>query len=620
MNTDAPCNLNPSAPHKNITAPANTTNKTTTNSSYSQIYSNLCTLDYKKIIEIVTSVVKGAPCPDQECQNIFNKLQNIAKINPSSTCHYPLIITQALALAYIYSNGSNAFINNAFNTDSFKCWLNIQSVYNNGSINMNKINIRNINNTYLEQGNIKFPEDNNHFHTVPMVQETRIILNKSGIQGEIYTTANRTGNSEKRAIIYYKDKGLLYIGSVNNEHQPSDTGSIVSKHKNITTGMWKEGKLLGKYVEIQYADSNANNKYQGEYARGKPNGMGTLTSRDGSIYTGYFVDGMQHGKGSYTDRNKNKITGTWNNDKLTTEAVEIRFITGDIYTGQHQDGTPHGNGFIKYSHGSSHAGNFTNGILHGKGSYMSKDGDKITGVWNNGELTTADVKVHFITGDIYRGQHKNGVAHGEGIAEYSNGSRYKGAFVNGIRHGQGKHTDINKNIISGEWNNNNLESTATINIVYYSTKKVYSGSHQNGIPHGDGVIKYADGSSHEGNFVNGSLCGKGSYTDKKGNKVSGTWENGKITTAKIVTQYADGKVYEGEHDETGNPHGQGVLKDSDGVRSYQGTFEHGALRGHGSYTDENGNTTSGIYEGDSVVAKLLDITIFSEVLLMPAAA
>lgn len=212
----------------------------------------------------------------------------------------------------------------------------------------------------------------------------------------------------KRAIIYYKDNGLLYIGSVNNEHQPSDTGSIVSKHKNITTGMWKEGKLLGKYVEIQYADSNANNKYQGEYARGKPNGMGTLTSRDGSIYTVYFVDGMRHGKGS--------------------------------------------------------------------------------------------------------------------------------------------------------------------------------------------------------------------YTDKKGNKVSGTWENGKITTAKIVTQYADGKVYEGEHDETGNPHGQGVLKDSDGVRSYQGTFDHGALSGHGSYTDENGNTTSGIYENDSVVAKLLDITIFSEVLLMPEAA
>ena len=51
----------------------------------------------------------------------------------------------------------------------------------------------------------------------------------------------------------------------------------------------------------------------------------------------------------------------------------------------------------------------------------------------------------------YEGDVKKGMAHGEGIFTFSDGSKYEGKFKKNKIHGKGKYTDLEGNVFEGKW-------------------------------------------------------------------------------------------------------------------------------------------------------------------------
>ena len=79
------------------------------------------------------------------------------------------------------------------------------------------------------------------------------------------------------------------------------------------------------------------------------------------------------------------------------------------------------------------------------------------------------------------------------------------------------------------------------------------GGYQNGLPHGNGALTYANGDKYEGEFFEGEIAGRGKYT------------------------YADGSVYEGQF-ENALPNGEGsyTYTEMNGKKvTLSGTFING---------------------------------------------
>lgn len=62
-------------------------------------------------------------------------------------------------------------------------------------------------------------------------------------------------------------------------------------------------------------------------------------------------------------------------------------------------------------------------------------------------------ELHYVNGDVFRGDWKNDFACGHGELNYANGDSYSGSWLNDRRHGQGKFTSAQdgKVCISYRW-------------------------------------------------------------------------------------------------------------------------------------------------------------------------
>lgn len=105
-----------------------------------------------------------------------------------------------------------------------------------------------------------------------------------------------------------------------------------------------EGSILNGRIEgfgklIILSDGDT---YEGNYVRGKPQGLGHFFNDDGDHYEGYFVDGMRSGMGTYW---------YWPESKIFK------------YVGEWKEGEKHGKGTLFYRNGKTVSGNFINGVL-----------------------------------------------------------------------------------------------------------------------------------------------------------------------------------------------------------------------------------------------------------------
>ena len=105
-----------------------------------------------------------------------------------------------------------------------------------------------------------------------------------------------------------------------------------------------------------------------------------------------------------------------------------------------------------------------------------------------------------------------------------------------------------------------------------------------------------NGTTYVGNFVNGKMHGKGTFTYSDGATYVGEFKNGKEHGVGTFRCWQHGSKYEGEF-KYGKKHGIGTYTYPDGV-IYVGDWVQGKRHGSGVITYPGGRKQSGKFEND----------------------
>ncbi|WP_282935817.1 hypothetical protein [Paenibacillus sp. RC67] len=100
----------------------------------------------------------------------------------------------------------------------------------------------------------------------------------------------------------------------------------------------------------------------------------------------------------------------------------------------------------------SYQGQMWNGMKHGKGRYQWSDGTQYLGLWSRDVEHGTGTKL-FANGDRYHGEWKDGFFHGKGIYEWKDGTKFEGCWEYNLEHGFGIQTRSDGTVRRGLWAN-----------------------------------------------------------------------------------------------------------------------------------------------------------------------
>ena len=207
-------------------------------------------------------------------------------------------------------------------------------------------------------------------------------------------------------------------------------------------------------------------------------------------------------------------------------------------------------------------------------------------------------RIEFENGDVYEGEFKNGLMHGEGVYRWADGAVYEGEFKDGYRFGKGKYiwgigSPFEGDVYEGDFRYG--ERTGVGTYIWGSKSKYagdkYEGAFYCGAKYGKGVYTFSSGNRYDGSFVDDEMTGKGIFIYKNGNSYGGEFKKDK-RHGKGIYHYANGSVYEGEFAE-GKMTGYGVLTYPD-KSCYEGMLLDGKKNGKGVLKDSKGKI---VYKG-----------------------
>lgn len=189
-------------------------------------------------------------------------------------------------------------------------------------------------------------------------------------------------------------------------------------------------KAFSKVLEVTN-EKTKKESFKGQILKGKRNGMGLLSMKDGYIYVGDFYRNNMSGYGMFIAPENENIR---NCDSCT------------VYVGNILDGKKHGFGSC-YS---------ANGRLIYQGQF---ENDKPTSTYpalNINQLKNFSL-LELTNGDIFLGEIKNGNANGYGVLLFPNGDLWLSTFKEGMKKGIGLYL-----LYDGEWetlnfNGNNFD-------------------------------------------------------------------------------------------------------------------------------------------------------------------
>ncbi|EFC38617.1 predicted protein [Naegleria gruberi] len=181
--------------------------------------------------------------------------------------------------------------------------------------------------------------------------------------------------------IEYPD-GSVYTGELLDDNRHGQGYYFTPNYTHV--GDWEKDKKNGQAI-IEY--TSLGDKYEGNFVDNFPDGKGTFTFRDGSVYCGEFEKGCRHGEGTLTyGDGVTKYEGEWAKDKQTGKAI-ITYLEG-VYEGEVVDGKRQGHGTFTYANGDIYDGEWVNDQKQGKGIYFFEglsSGVKYRGEWFKGK-------------------------------------------------------------------------------------------------------------------------------------------------------------------------------------------------------------------------------------------
>jgi len=105
---------------------------------------------------------------------------------------------------------------------------------------------------------------------------------------------------------------------------------------------------------------------------------------------------------------------------------------------------------MHYVHGDVFEGNYKNGLIDGFGKYTWVSGSVYEGNYKN-DAQNGFGKYTWVSGNVYEGNYKNNAQNGYGKMTWSNGDIYEGNYKNGLKDGFGKYTWVAGHIYEGNW-------------------------------------------------------------------------------------------------------------------------------------------------------------------------
>ena len=138
--------------------------------------------------------------------------------------------------------------------------------------------------------------------------------------------------------------------------------------------------------------------------------------------------------------------------------------------------------------------------------------------------------------NVYVGEFKNGLYHGDGILIFEENvwgftQFYDGKWKDGKQHGHGTYKYYDGTTYEGEWKDGKQHGQGAMIYLKRSTKHnrpewSYVGGWKDGRKHGQGTDKATDGSTYEGGWKDGRKHGQGIYTSADGKTLESEFING----------------------------------------------------------------------------------------------
>jgi hypothetical protein len=191
--------------------------------------------------------------------------------------------------------------------------------------------------------------------------------------------------------------------------------SSTDSHSTLESDEFSVERIINQVADM---DSIDNKGRRGQYTGSlyqqtdKPHGNGRMEYPD-RTYEGQWVDGDWSGFGKLVDKK-----------------------TGDTYQGGFLDNTRHGLGIIQYANGGVYEGTFQLDIM-GKGEMTYSDGSKLWGYWSPEGIPHGRGKKNYTDGTIFDGEFRQGVIEGHGRMNYTDGRWYLGEWCEGEKNGVG---------------------------------------------------------------------------------------------------------------------------------------------------------------------------------------
>lgn len=180
---------------------------------------------------------------------------------------------------------------------------------------------------------------------------------------------------------------------------------------------------------------------------------------------------------------------------------------------------------------------------------------------------------------------------GYGTKEFELGT-YTGDLVRGQCHGQGTMRYDNGSWYTGQWSYGSWSGSGTGKYTYKSGN-TYEGEYLNGKRHGTGTMQYANGGWYKGQWQEGKWSGSGTGKNiyDNGDVYEGSYLNGKRHGQGTYTWPNGGWITGGwsNGEQTGYATGKRVY--DNGV--YEGEFQSGKRHGQGTYSYANGDKYTG---------------------------
>lgn len=213
---------------------------------------------------------------------------------------------------------------------------------------------------------------------------------------------------------------------------------------------------------------------------------------------------------------------------------------------------------LKLKTGEIYKGEIKNGLRSGFGENLwPNQSSYYIGQWLEGQSNGFGILVGTDMEEVYQGEWKSGMAEGNGIHRTKLGFTYNGSWKDDQKHGKG---------------------------VEEGDGYRYEGDYLSGQIHGYGKLKMQGKLDYEGNFSRGKFNGKGSCVWSHGGTYEGDWENGEMH-GQGKFKWEDGSYYVGGY-QNNKKHGKGEFVWEDSKRLV-GTWVDGEKDGKFEFYNEN---------------------------------